>query len=145
MRNLFWAFIFGVACYACADSFEHDHKLAAKRAEEFVQVVFVRQDFEKGYALLSDSGKRYVPLEKFKETIVKSHPRSYPIKIAATDYEPMSGEKAIYIYLTGDNGGEHFYYTLTLDGTAATDYKVTRFSRGSSPFGSGSGKQPLRN
>jgi hypothetical protein len=145
MGKLFRAFIFGAACYACAHSFEHDHKLAAKRAEEFVQVVFVRQDFEKGYDLLSDSGKRYVPLDKFKETIVKSHPRSYPIKITATDYEPMSGEKAIYIYLTGDNGGEHFYYTLILDGTAATDYKVTRFSRGGGSFSSGSGKQPLRN
>lgn len=145
MRDLFWAFIFAAVCYACADSFEHDHNLAAKRALEFVQAALVRQDFEKGYALLSDSGKRYVPLEKFRETIVKSHPRSYPTKVAATDYEPMSGEKAIYIYVTGDNGGEHFYYTLILDGTAATDYKVTRFSRGSSPFGSGSGKQPLGN
>ena len=145
MQNLFWALIFGVAFYACADSFDHDHKLAAKRAEEFVQVTFVRQDFEKGYAMLSDSGKRYVALEKFKETIVKSHPRSYPTKVTATDYEPMSGEKAIYVYLTGGNGSEHFYYTLTLDGTAATDYKVTRFSRGSSPIGSGSARQPLGN
>jgi hypothetical protein len=117
--------------FACAKSFEHNHAMAAKRAEEFGQVVFVRQDFERGYALLSDSGKRYVPLEKFKETIVKAHPRKYPTRVSVTDYEPMSGEKAIYIYLTGENDGEQFNYTLTLDGTADTDYKVTRFSRSS--------------
>jgi hypothetical protein len=145
MRNFFWVFACALLLYACAGSFEHDHKLAAKRAEEFAQVAFVRRDFDKGYAMLSDSGKRYVPLEKFKETIVKLHPRMYPTKVAATDYEPMSGEKAIYIYLTGENGSEHFYYTLTLDGTAATDYKVTRFSRGSGPFSSSSTRQPVGN
>lgn len=143
MRKFFLLFTCGIFFYACSESFEHDHKLAAKRAEEFARVAFVRQDFEKAYAMLSDSGKRYVPLEKFKEAVVKSHPRSYPTKIAATDYEPMSGEKAIYIYLTGDNAGEQFFYTLTLDGTATTDYKVTRFSRGSVPFGSSSTKQPV--
>jgi hypothetical protein len=115
--------------FACAKSFEHDQTMAAKRAEEFAQMVFVRQNFEHGYALLSDSGKRYVSLEKFKETVVKSHPKNYPTRIAATDYEPMSGEKAIYVYLTGENTGEQFKYTLILDGTAASDYKVTRFSR----------------
>ena len=140
MRNFFLLLICGVVLFACAKSFEHDHKLAAKRAEEFAQIVFVGQDFEKGYAMLSDSGKRYVPLEKFKETVVKSHPRSYPTKIAATDYEPMSGEKAIYIYVGGENAAEQFNYTLTLDGTAATDYKVIRFSRGGGSSGS---RQPL--
>jgi hypothetical protein len=122
--------------FACAESFEHDEKMAAKRAEEFAQVVFVRQDFAKGYAMLSDSGKRYVPPEKFKETVVKSHPRNYPTKVAATDYEPMAGEKAIYIYLNGENSAEQFIYTLILEGTASTDYKVTRFSRGGATGGS---------
>jgi hypothetical protein len=104
--------------------------MAAKRAEEFAQTVFVRQDFEKGYAMLSDSGKRYVSPEKFKETVLRSHPKNFPNKLTATDYEPMSGEKAIYIYLSGENGGEQFNYTLTLDGPAGGDYQVTRFSRG---------------
>jgi hypothetical protein len=143
MRNFFPLVSCALLFYSCAQSFEHDQKLAAKRAVEFARVVFVEREFEKGYALLSDSAKRYVPLEKFKETVIKSHPRTYPITITATDFEPMSGEKAIYIYLTGENDGEHFYYTLTLDGTAATDYSVTRFSRGGTPFGSGNAKQPL--
>ncbi|MDH3445804.1 MAG: hypothetical protein OEN50_17910 [Deltaproteobacteria bacterium] len=143
MRNLFWAFACGVVVCACADSYEHDPKLAATRAEDFARTTFVSRDADKGYAMLSDSGKRYVPLEIFKETVVKSHPRSYPARITATDYEGMSGEKAIYIYLKGDNGGENFYYTVTLDGTAASDYKVTRFSRGSGPFNSGSSRRPL--
>jgi hypothetical protein len=140
MRNFLLFCAVAVLLFACAKSFEHDPKMASKRAEEFAQVVFVRRDFDKGYAMLSESGRRYVSLEKFKETVTKSHPRNYPIRITATDYEPMSGEKAIYIYVSGEDGAEQFNYTLTLEGTAATDYKVTRFSRGGS---SGGSRQPL--
>ena len=122
--------------FACDRPVEHDPQTAGKRAEEFARVVFVRRDFDRGYAMLSESGKRYVPLEKFKETVIKSHPRNYPARIAATDYEPMAGEKAIYIYISGENAGEQFNYTLTLDGAAANDYKVTRFSRSAAAGGS---------
>jgi hypothetical protein len=143
MRHYSLLFTCALLFFACAKSFEHDQKLAAQRAEQFAQVVFVAQDLEKGYTMLSDSGRRYVPLEKFKETVMKSHPKNYPTKIAATDYEPMSGEKAIYIYLSGENAGEQFNYTLTLDGTATTDYKVTRFSRGGGAFSSSASRLPL--
>ena len=131
--------------FACDQPVEHDPKTAGKRAEEFAEVVFVRQDFERGYAMLSESGKRYVPAEKFKETVIKSHPRNYPARIAATDYEPMAGEKAIYIYISGENTGEQFNYTLTLDGAAANDYKVTRFSRvPAGSYDAGGSRQPLK-
>ena len=143
MRNLILIFASSLFLCACAKSFDHDPKLAARRAEEFAQATFVNRDIDGGYRLLADNAKRYVPLEKFKETVVKLHPGAYPNKVTATDYEPMAGETAIYVYLTGENDGEHFYYTLTLNGTAATDYKVVRFSRGSSAFGSTSQKQPV--
>jgi hypothetical protein len=136
MRAIFALLASATFAFACAKSFEHDPKQAAKRAEEFAQAVFVRRDFDAGYALLSDGTRRYVPPEKFKETVVKSHPKSYPNSIAATDYEPMSGEKAIYIYLSGENAGEQFNYTVTLDGTAASGYRVMRFSRSGGNSGS---------
>ena len=145
MRNLLLLLAAAGLFFACEQTVEHDPKTAGKRAEEFAQVVFVRRDFDRGYAMLSEGGKRYVPLEKFKETVIKSHPRNYPITIAATDYEPMAGEKAIYIYISGENGGEQFNYTLTLDGAAANDYKVTRFSRGAAGRSdAGGSRQPLK-
>jgi hypothetical protein len=130
LRIVILLIVTGVFFFACAKSFDHDPKAAGQRAEEFAQAVFVRQRFDEGYRMLSESGKRYVPLEKFKETVIKSHPRNYPTKVAATDYEPMAGEEAIYVYLSGENGGEQFNYTLTLEGTRTRGYKVTRFSRG---------------
>jgi len=55
----------------------------------------------------------------------------------------MSGEKAIYIFLTGENSGEDFYYKLTMEGTAATDYRVSILDRGSGPYPPSNEKQQI--
>jgi hypothetical protein len=125
---LLWAL--AVTVFACAESVKHDETLAGKRAVEFARVVFIDKSFEKGYELLSDNGKRHIPFDKFKQTIVSMNPRGYPSKVIATEYEPMAGEKAIYIFLRGQNGDEQFNYRITLEGTAATDYKVLKIDQG---------------
>ena len=48
----------------------------------------------------------------------------------ATEYEPMSGEKAIYIFLKGQNRDEQFAYRVTLEGTAAAGYRVLKIDQG---------------
>jgi hypothetical protein len=90
----------------CIESIDHDPAVAGKKAEEFAQIVFVKQDIENGYALLADGTKRYVSREQFKAVLTKLHPRAYPKNVTASEYEPMPGEKAIYIFLLGDNSGE---------------------------------------
>ena len=42
----------------------------------------------------------------------------------------MAGEKAIYIFLRAQNGDEQVNYRVTLEGTAATDYKVLKIDQG---------------
>ncbi|HEU4341016.1 MAG TPA: hypothetical protein VFU31_05545, partial [Candidatus Binatia bacterium] len=105
----------------------------------------VRQDFENGYALLSDSAKRYVPLEKFKETMLRLHPKTFPASVTATQYEPMPGETAIYIYVVGENSGERFYYTLTMEGTSRSGYRVSRLTRGTEPSSPSKDRQKFSN
>lgn len=119
-----------VSVMSCAESVKHDETLAAKRALEFARIVFIDKNLEKGYELLSDSGKRHIPFDKFKQTIVSMNPRGYPTKVIATEYEPMPGEQAIYIFLRGQNGDEQINYRITLEGTAATDYKVLKIDQG---------------
>ncbi len=117
----------------CAGKAAHDEALAAKRAVEFAETVFVQNDIEKGYRLLSDGTRRHVPLEKFKETVTRMHPKGYPTSVTAREFEPMpGGEKAIYIFLTGDGSGDRFDYKLTLEGSPATDYRVTNLEPGTS-------------
>jgi hypothetical protein len=115
---------------SCVQSFKHDEVLAAKRALEFAQVVFLDKDLDKGYGLLAPGAKRHIPLDKFKQTITAMHPRSYPDQVTAVEYEPMAGEQAIYIFLTGRNGEAQFNYRVTMEGTADTDYKVLKIDQG---------------
>lgn len=144
MRYHFFPLAFVMGLMGCAESINHDEVLAGRRAEEFAQVAFVKHDIENGYALLSDSAKRYVSLEKFKEVLSRLHPKAFPTSVTAFEYEPMPGEKAMYIFLIGENSGEQFYYMLTMEGTATTGYKVLRLNRGSGPYPPSNRKQKLR-
>jgi hypothetical protein len=125
-----WLSFFAVWAIGCAKPIQHDENMAGKRAVEFARVVLIDKNLERGYELLSDGGKRHVPLDKFKQTILSMNARGYPSRVTATDYEPMPGEQAIYIFLRGQNGDEQFNYRVTLEGTAATDYKVLKIDQG---------------
>jgi hypothetical protein len=63
----------------CAESTKQDENLAAQRAIEFARIVLVEKNFDRGYELLSDGGKRHISLAKFKETMARLHPRGFPI------------------------------------------------------------------
>jgi hypothetical protein len=134
MRRLFFFLFVVLGLVSCTNSIKHDEVLAGKRAVEFAQVAFVQQDVERAYTLVSNSTKRYVPLDKFRETVIRLRPNGRPSGVVATEYEPMPGEKAIYIYITVTNLDEQVDYTLTMDGTAATDYRVSKITRGSASY-----------
>lgn len=114
----------------CAESTKHDENLAAKRAIEFAQVTLINKNLDKGYELLAAGGKRHISLDKFKETVTRLHPRGFPTKITAKEYQPMPGEKALWIYLTGQNGEDQFQYRLTMEATDNGDYKVLTLDNG---------------
>src|SRR5919197_5448540 len=112
MRYRLLALALVIASMGCKGSVNHDEISAAKSAIEFAEAAFVKHDFDHSYALLSDSGKRYVSHETFKETLARLHPKAFPVSVTASEFEPMPGEKAMHIYLTGENSGERFYYRL---------------------------------
>lgn len=128
----------------CAESVKHDETLAAKRALEFGRVALVEKNFDKSYDLLADSGRRHVPRDKFKQSLSAMHARDYPTKLAAMEYEPMADEKAIYIFIRGQNSENEFNYRLTMEGTAATDYKVLRIDQGAGFFALSNKKQAFK-
>jgi hypothetical protein len=141
--HLFLGFVF-VGLISCMESFDHDAVSAGKKAEEFARVTFVRGEFENGYALLADGTKRYVSLGQFKAVVSKLHPNAFPKTVTASEFEPMPGEKAIYIFLAGENAGARFYYRLTMEGTATTGYKVLRFDRSNAPPAPSQDRQKLK-
>ena len=114
----------------CAESTKQDENLAAQRAIEFAQIVLVNKNFEQGYQLLSDGGKRHISLAKFKETMTRLHPRGFPTSVTAKEYQPMPGENALWIYLSGQNPEDQFNYRLTMEATPSGDYKVLTLDSG---------------
>lgn len=114
----------------CAESTKQDENLAAQRAIEFAQIVLVNKNFDQGYQLLSDGGKRHISLAKFKETMTRLHPRGFPTGVTAKEYQPMPGENALWIYLSGQNPEDQFHYRVTMEATASGDYKVLTVDSG---------------
>ena len=118
----------------CAESVKHDEVLAAKRALESGRLFFIEKNFDKGYDLLSDGGRRHVPRDKFKQSLAAMHARNFPTKLTAAEYEPMADEKAIYIFIRGQSGEEQLNYRFTMEGTAATGYKLLKIDQGTGFF-----------
>jgi hypothetical protein len=130
-----WTLCFLIIVLAsCAEPVKHDEASAAKHALEFGRVVFLEKNFDRGYGLMADGGKRHVPRDKFKQTVAAMHARNYPTKLAAIEYEPMTDEKAIYIFIRGQNAEDTFSYRFTMEGTAATGYKVLKIDQGTGFF-----------
>jgi hypothetical protein len=118
--------------FGCAESIEHDSKLASKRAVEFAEATFVRRNLDKGYALLADKARSYVPMEKFNEKVAKMHPNGHPGKVTAVNAVAVPGERIVNVSLRGEGSAGAFDYAVTLVGTAATDYRVSTFAGGRS-------------
>jgi hypothetical protein len=132
---------------SCAETIKHDEKLAGRRAIEFAQAVLINKNFDKGYELLADGGKRHIPAEKFIESMQRLHPRGFPTRVTAKEYEPMPGENAMWIYLVGQNSEDQFQYRVTVEATGNGDYKVLNIDNGQVGkfFHAGSGKQSFAN
>lgn len=114
----------------CAESQKHNENLAAQRAVEFAQTVLIEKNFDQGYQLLSDGGKRHISPDKFKDTMMRLHPRGFPTRVTAKEYQAMPGENALWIYLIGHGTGDEFQYRATMETTASGDYKVLSLDSG---------------
>lgn len=127
-----WALLLALSALAmsCAEAVKHDENLAGKRAVEFVQAVLIEKNFAKGHELLDAGGKRYISREKLEETITRLHPRGFPTRVTAKEYQPMPGENAIWIYLTGQNSEDQFQYRATMKADDNGDYKVLTIDSG---------------
>jgi hypothetical protein len=127
-----FALVFLMSCTVTAIS--HDEEMAARSAIEFAKVALIEHDIQNGYSLLSKSAKKRISLEKYSQALAQTHPSSYPRSLTADEFEPMPGQKSMYIFVHGENGSEKFYYRFTMEGTASTGYKVLGIYRGDGPY-----------
>jgi hypothetical protein len=121
----------------------HDPNKAEPVASAFARAAFIEKDYRKAYGLLWIGPASTMSYEDMVNTVKKMHPKGFPIKIAATDYEPMPGQRGMNIFLTGSNGGEKMYYRLAMAGDAKEGYKVSGFYRGNGPYPPSDLRSPL--
>jgi hypothetical protein len=145
MRNnvrllLFFSCLLGIYFPACSKPPPHNEDLAARKALEFAQDAFIKQDMNAAYAHLTDQTRRYMSAEQMKTMVSGTHPKGYPNEVQAIEYEAIPAEPStIHIFIVGRNPTEQFVYSLTMERTAVSDYKVVLFDRGQS-----FSKSPLR-
>ena len=128
---------------ACVNVIAHDESAAAKAATQFAQVAFIDRDDTKARGLITPALAQQLPDGKLAEMVAKLHPKSFPARVAATEFEPHPGQRGMTIYLKGTGGDdEAFFYRLLMEGDAPSGYRVAGLYRGSGPHPS-SNKRPL--
>jgi hypothetical protein len=112
----------------------HDERAAARTAAKFADLAFVQTDYSDAEALLSSQMQQAVPSDKLTAQITKMHPKGRPADVAATEFEPLPGQRAMNIYLKGSRGESTFYYRFLMVGDKGSGYEVNGFWRGSGPY-----------
>lgn len=143
LKKLLSGFIALLLLSGCVSVIAHDEKKAAAAAEEFARLAFIEQKYSLAYNLISPDIQKTIPLDKFQELVKQMHPKLYPSNIRATEYEPMHGQKAMGIYLEGENGSESFCYSVTMVGTALSGYKIAGIFRGDGSYPASKFRQKL--
>jgi len=138
-----FALVTMLGCFR-VNKFEHQPVMAAAEAHNFADIAFVERDAATAYGLLSPNTKTQMSFDQFKDLASKMHPSEYPSSVEATDYEPLPGQQAMNIYLSGSSGNERFYYRFVMEGTKETRYTVAGIWRGSGPFPPSNMRRSLR-
>jgi hypothetical protein len=125
-----------LATISCVTStvIRHEPQQAAIAASAFAKVAFIEHNPNAAHRLLSPRAQKEVSLQQLEEWLTRIHPTGWPSAIAAMEYEPVPGQKAMNILLEGRNGSETFYYRLYMTGTAPEGYQVSGLFRGNGPY-----------
>jgi hypothetical protein len=138
MRDRLPSLLLALACCALPSCgvrvIVHDEQAAAKAAAKFADLAFLRSDYAGAYALLSPQMQQAVPMEKLGAEIAKLHPKARPSEVATTEFEPLSGQQAMNIYLKGARDDETFLYRFLMVGDKGAGYLVGGLARGSGPY-----------
>jgi hypothetical protein len=128
----------------CVTPINHNEDLAAIKAVEFARIAFIQRDIESASKLLPSNQQHPDTVETLSRLVSEIHPSSYPRKVTATSYERIPGQKAMKIYLLGENDSEKFYYCLVMVGTSDEGYAVSQVFRSQRPYASTGRQQPLQ-
>jgi hypothetical protein len=130
IRNLPRTVLLGLVIFACsAQIIHHDENAAAQGAQDFSRLAFVQRDYDAAYKLASSELRGSLTGQTFEATVQGMHPNTSPLLVDAREFEPIPGQRAMYIYIEGTNAGETFHYRLLMLGDASAGYSIGGFWR----------------
>jgi hypothetical protein len=112
----------------------HSPSSAASVAQRYVDLLVVQQNVDAAYALVDTDARARISSTELKDAVTKAPGYGLVTSIQATEYQPVPGQPAIDIFLTGSGGGATVYYVVRLSGTADKGYQVNDLGVQSEPY-----------
>jgi hypothetical protein len=123
-----------VSCFSVSvNALHHEPKKAGQTALEFAKVAFVENDVSRAYDLTAGEFADQFSPSQVTVALAQMHPDGRPATVSLGEYEPIPGQAAMNIFLTGERAGETFYYRILMLGTSSQGYKVGGFYRSNGP------------
>jgi len=127
-----------------ASVLNHSPSAAAAIAQRYVDLLLVRKDADAAYGLVDADARARVSVETLQEAVAKAPGYGQVTSVQAVEYQPVPGQPAMDIFLTGSAGGRTFYYAVRLSGTRDEGYLVNDLSIESEPFRASSLRESLQ-
>jgi len=153
MKISLFVVLLGLGLGACLEKTEtaspvsdilHDENSAAKVAAAFVDALAVKRNPNAAWGLLAVGTQAELPPPKLAEILRNMHPKGYPGRVQASQFEPLPGQKRMNVYVDG-TGEDGFSYQVVLEGDSGAGYRVLAIHRSEGgPFPPSKSKHPLK-
>jgi len=128
---------------SCVKAISHNQDKAAIEAVEFAKAGIIDRDYEFASKLLALDTQKGTSASKLENVIGKMHTVGWPNSIEAVSYEPIPGQRAMRIYLEGENATENFHYLFVMQGDSDAGYRVFDIFRLLEPIPASASIRPL--
>jgi len=105
----------------------HSPETAADVAEEYVRLVLVEGNIDAAYELMTPAIRDRVSFDDFAARMSRAPGYMGVRSVNALEYEVLSGEPAVVIYLACSSPGGVVNYLVVLQGTRESGYGVADF------------------
>ncbi len=129
---------------ACVQMISHNQDIAASSAVEFMNLAFVDKNFAAASQKLAPASRNAQSVKEVEDMATRLHPNGGPTMINAVEYEPIPSQKAMRIFLVGENNdGTKYFYMVVMQGTVEEGYGPSEIHRKDDPFPPSSTRKPL--
>lgn len=129
---------------ACVQMISHNQDIAASSAVNFLNLALIDKNFADASKKLAQGSRNALSVKEVEAMATRLHPNDGPTMIKAVEYEPIPSQKAMRIYLVGENNeGTKYFYMVVMQGTVEEGYGPSEIHRNDGPFPPSSIRKPL--